>query len=84
MIYSSSWDIPQDIQGGEFKLKVSHKGAKVLPGERKFSIRNYRNPQMNIQIDFIERGYRANDTVLALVKVEKFLEKYGNSIDQKS
>jgi hypothetical protein len=79
-IYSSSWDIPKEMQGGEYKLKINGQARYVavpyqiliirfLSAERKFSIRSYRNPQLNIDIDFVERGYRPNDTVLALVKV---------------
>ncbi|MCZ7607881.1 MAG: MG2 domain-containing protein [Planctomycetota bacterium] len=40
----ASWEIPKNMAGGEYTVKVSFPGSGHAPAERKFDIRAYRAP----------------------------------------
>jgi uncharacterized protein YfaS (alpha-2-macroglobulin family) len=50
---------------------LSFRNHPIPPSERKFSIRNYRNPRLNIQIEFLNKGYTSGETVKALISAQR-------------
>ncbi len=66
-----SWQIPEEIAGGEYTAKISYPGPGHPPAERKFDIRNYRSPRLKSQIKFVRDGYGPGDQVNATLHVER-------------
>ena len=65
-----SWNIPDNLPGGEYTVRVSHPSTGHPPAERKFDIRAYRAPRLNSQIAFLRDGYGPGDAVSANLHVE--------------
>jgi alpha-2-macroglobulin-like protein len=53
------WLIPNDLSGGEYKVKLEFQGHGFPSSERSFEIRAFQNPRMNSQIEFLRKGYGA-------------------------
>src|SRR5262249_30678982 len=66
-----SWQIPDDLAGGEYTAKISFPQYGHTPTERKFDIRAYRAPRLKTQIKFLRDGYGQGDEVVASLHVER-------------
>lgn len=63
------WRIPEHAKGGQYKLTAV---CGDLPkAEHTFHVRAFRNPELNIGVDFLQDSYGAGDTVTAIVAVSR-------------
>ncbi len=60
-----SWQLPSDLAGGTYTLRVEHPMTGDAPTERSFEVRAYRPPRIKTQITFARDGYGPGDTVSA-------------------
>jgi hypothetical protein len=66
-----SWQVPDDLAGGEYTAKITFPLHGHTPAERKFDIRAYRAPRLKSQIKFLRDGYGPGDEVVATLHVER-------------
>lgn len=67
----ASWEIPKNMAGGEYTVKVSFPGSGHAPAERKFDIRAYRAPRIKSQLEFVRKAYGPGDTVSAVLNATR-------------
>ena len=69
------WDIPRDVSGGDHEIRVTNKQWDMyLPSAtRKIQIRAFRNPKIQVKLDYLGSGYGPGDKVNALVHVSTVL-----------
>ena len=70
-VLAFGWKIPEEMPGGEYKVKFSHPWTGDSPAERKFDIRAYRAPRLRSQIKFLRDGYGPTDEVVATLNVTR-------------
>ena len=61
-VLGGSVDIASHWKGGIYSLILTMAGSAL--GERKFEIRAYKAPKLNIILEYIKRGYGENEMVL--------------------
>lgn len=68
----ATWTVPEGQAGGEYTLKMEYSEYGSMrcspPTERKFQIRNFRSPKLNVRVEFLGRGYGPGDEVKAKVR----------------
>jgi uncharacterized protein YfaS (alpha-2-macroglobulin family) len=68
----ATWTVPEGQAGGEYTLKMEYSEYGSMrcspPTERKFQIRNFRSPKLNVRVEFLGRGYGPGDDVRAKVR----------------
>lgn len=67
----ASWEIPKNMAGGEYTVKVSFPNSGHAPAERKFDIRAYRAPRIKSQLEFVRKAYGPGDTVSAVLNATR-------------
>lgn len=67
----ASWEIPKNIAGGEYTVKVTFPNSGYAPAERKFDIRAYRAPRIKSQLEFVRKAYGPGDTVSAVLNATR-------------
>ncbi|GAQ87713.1 alpha-2-macroglobulin [Klebsormidium nitens] len=69
------WRVPESLPGGEYTLKLEYSEYNQMrcspSAERKIQIRNFRNPKLNVRVEFLGRGYGPGDEVRAKVSVTR-------------
>src|SRR5262245_20575491 len=66
-----SWQVPDDLAGGEYTAKITFPQHGHTPAERTFDVRAYRAPRLKSQIKFLRDGYGPGDEVVATLHVER-------------
>src|SRR5262245_31185665 len=66
-----SWQVPDDMAGGEYTAKITFPHHGHTPPEREFSIRAYRAPPLKSRNTFLRDGYGPGDEVVATLHVER-------------
>jgi hypothetical protein len=68
----ATWTVPEGQAGGEYTLKMDYNEYGSMrcspPTERKFQIRNFRSPKLNVRVEFLGRGYGPGDEVKSKVR----------------
>ncbi|MCY3018977.1 MAG: MG2 domain-containing protein [Planctomycetota bacterium] len=70
-VWGFGWEIPKDMAGGEYTVKVTYPWTGHAPAERKFDIRAYRAPRLRSQIVFLRDGYGPGEKVTATLHTER-------------
>jgi len=70
-VWGFAYDIPKDMAGGEYTVKVTYPWYGHAPAERKFDIRAYRAPRLKSQIVFLRDGYGPGEKVTATLHTER-------------
>ncbi|GAQ82062.1 hypothetical protein KFL_000990110 [Klebsormidium nitens] len=72
----NKWSVPEGLSGGEYTLRYTPRGYSGMgrnspPAERRFQIRAFRSPKLNVRVEFLGRGYGPGDEVRAKVSVTR-------------
>jgi uncharacterized protein YfaS (alpha-2-macroglobulin family) len=60
-VLSATYKIPMDQVGGNFKVKFVYKANGFPSAERGFEIREFQNPRLNSQLEFLKKGKKNNN-----------------------
>ncbi|MEO1483106.1 MAG: MG2 domain-containing protein [Myxococcota bacterium] len=66
---SNDFEIPEGVQGGEYKIKVQTSDG--LSGEREIVVSTYEAPRIKKKLEFMRKAYGAGDTVKATIEVKR-------------
>eukprot|EP01105_Mastigella_eilhardi_P006189 TRINITY_DN1779_c0_g1_i1.p1 TRINITY_DN1779_c0_g1~~TRINITY_DN1779_c0_g1_i1.p1 ORF type:complete len:1158 (-),score=248.27 TRINITY_DN1779_c0_g1_i1:108-3185(-) len=73
-VAAGSWHLPEGVVGGDYQLRLSYTGGfrglpKATP--RNFTVLAFRNPRLNVAVDFLYQGYGPGDAVAFTVAVTR-------------
>jgi uncharacterized protein YfaS (alpha-2-macroglobulin family) len=70
-IWTFAWDIPDNLNGGEYLIEASYAGNDCLPAIRKFELQDFREPRLSSRITFARNAYGPGESVNASLKVKR-------------
>jgi alpha-2-macroglobulin-like protein len=65
------WNVSEDAAGGMYTCKIEYAAKGFTSAERKFEVRAFQNPRLNSTLEFLKKGYGANDEAVASLKVKR-------------
>ena len=71
VFFSYVWKIQPKTQGGDYKFILEYNEDGFPSAERKFEIRNFQNPRLNTQIEFLKKAYSADETATVTLEAKR-------------